>query len=334
MTSEHSEDGAHLIFVSYAHENKDWIRALGLDQTPASTESASFWLDENRVQPGGEWTTGAEEALKFATAAVLLISKDFLDSPSIQKYELPPIMNRYRNGEICVIFVPIGPVDMEEIETKLNLAVRNIISIPSWGDPLPIIAAPRPDIRESIVSATTEPKEVQNLRRNLAQQYELEKKLGDGVFSTVFKAHDHQLDRKVIVKLLRRENRVEHFKTVRKVGSATAHTNILSVYGARLDADPPHYFVEYVAGEPLQVVLNKHWNKKLIQVSYIHELLMGLGSAITHAHSMDIYDINIKPCNIIVDNYKSPQDVKYYLNLNSYSETEFLHDGEWRYHLR
>jgi serine/threonine protein kinase len=330
VTREHSDDGGRLIFVSYAHENKDWIKALGLDQIPASTESASFWLDENRVHAGGEWTSEAREALDRATAAVLLISREFLDSPSISEHELPPIMKRYRNGEICVVFVPIGPVKIDEIETKLQLAVRNIISIPSWSDPLPTSAAPRPDIREKIVSAATEPKEVQNLRRNITRQYELEEKLGDGVFSTVFKAHDHQLDRKVLVKLLRQENRAEHFKTVRKVGSATAHTNILSVYSAYLDADPPHYFVEYVSGQPLHVVLNEYWKTRLVQINHIHEFLRTVGSAITHAHSMGIDDINIKPCNIIVDNYRSPHEVNYFLNLNSYSETAFLQDHEWR----
>jgi Protein kinase domain/TIR domain len=326
MTRGHPNDGEHLIFVSYAHENKDWIPALGLDRI---TESASFWLDENRIQPGGDWTSEARQALEDATAAVLLISRDFLDSTSITEYELPPIMDRYRSGGICVVFVPIGEVTVDQIEARLQLPARNIISIPPWSSPLPPRAEARSGIRQRILSAATEPREVQNLRRKISPQYELEEHLGNGTFSTVFKAHDHQLDRKVVVKLLSQENRAEHFNTVRKVGNATAQTNILSVYGAYLDADPPHYFVEYVNGQPLQGILNKYWNGKPVQIEYIHELLKAGASAISHAHSMQIADLNIKPCNFIVENHKSPHEVKYFINLNSYSEIEFLQDDEW-----
>ena len=330
MTKERRADDGHLIFVSYAHENENWIRALELDHLPAGIESARFWLDEDRLQPGRQWTSQAQEALERATAAVLLISSDFLKSAAIREHELPLILERYRTGEICVIFVPIGPVTISEIETHLQLSVRNIISIPPWDSPLPTKAEPRPDLRDKIVSAVTEPIEVQNLRRRLASHYELEEKLGDGTFSTVFKAHDHQLERKVVVKLLREERRSEHFKTIRRVGSATAHSNILSVYGACLDADPPHYFLEYVDGQPLHAILDAHWKGKPAPIDYVQNLLKAGASAITHAHRMDIDDLNVKPCNIIVVDHKSPREVNYFLNLNSYHETDFLDDEAWR----
>ena len=331
MTRGHPDDCEQLIFVSYAHENKDWIAALGLDQIPATTESASFWLDENQLHAGDDWPKTAKEALERATAAVLLISREFLDSTSIREHELPTIMTRYREGQIRVVFVPIGRPKINEIERKLGLEIRDIISIPSWDKPLPRRAKRCQGIREEIVSGATEPRDVQNLRRHIASQYALEERLGDGAFSTVFKAHDHQLERKVLVKLLRTKKHAEYFKTVRKVARATAHANILSLYGACLDADPPHYFVEYVSGRPLQDVMDDYWGGEQMPIDHAHKLLKTLGNAITHAHRMQIDDLNIKPCNIIVQNHdKSLDDMEYFFNLNSYSEMEFLKDEEWR----
>jgi hypothetical protein len=86
MTQGHPGDCAHEIFVSYAHENAGWIKALELDKNPASTENASFWVDKDRIHAGDSWKCEAQQALE---TAVLLISGEFLNSPSINGYELP-----------------------------------------------------------------------------------------------------------------------------------------------------------------------------------------------------------------------------------------------------
>ena len=309
MTRAHLRDGGHEIFVSYAHENTDWVDALELDKDPASTESASFWIDRRQIHPSDRWDREARQALDRARAAVLLVSSQFLDSPSINKYELPSIMNRYRNKTISVVFVPIGQVNTDEVQDKLKLAnIRNIISIPPWSEPLSAVAPRGPcrDIRERIVSAATEPKEVQNLRINIAFQYELKKKLGDGLFSTLYSAYDRQLERDVAIKLLREAHRTTSFKLndyftlVKRVAKVTCHSNILSVYSAYLNSDPPHYVVEYVAGEPLHAFLDDYSSGEPRPIGDVKKLLTAIGSAINHAHRKGLHDLNIRPDNIIV----------------------------------
>jgi hypothetical protein len=196
MTKPHASDHTPEIFVSHSHENRDWVKALGLDQIPASTENASFWLDENRLYAGDDWTNEAEHAVKRAKAAVLLISRSSLASSPIIEKEVPLIISRYQSGHICVVFVPIGPLCADEIAKKLSLPnINNIISIPGWANPLPIRAEPRSDIREQIISAATESREVQNLRRTLAGRYALKRRIGNGHFSTLFTSHENQLKR-------------------------------------------------------------------------------------------------------------------------------------------
>ena len=332
MTRTSSGKGRREIFVSYAHENGGWITALELNKDPDSTEAASFWLDEDRLQAGDRWTEKAQAALERATAAVLLISPDFLKSKVIREQELPAIMRRYSHGEISVVFVPIGPVRTQEVGNKLKLDhIQNIISIPPWSSPLPPIAAPRPDIRKQIVSAATEPKEVQNLRRNLASHYELQTKIGDGHFSTMFTAYDSQLDREVAVKVLCPTTHDECFKqAVIRVAKATDHTNISTVYDAYLDAVPPHYICQYIRGESLTVVLDSGNHGDALPLYYVKEMLEKIGSAISYAHSKDVIDLNIAPNNVLIENPNDCIERNYFLNLNSYSAMDFLDDEQWR----
>jgi serine/threonine protein kinase len=317
-----------LIFVSYSHQDEGWVDALGLDEDPGSTEPAKFWIDRKGLHPGDRWTSNAQNALRRASAAVLLVSRSFLDSTAIRQYELPTILRRWKKGSIAVVFVPIGDINVEEVGNRLALRqVHNVISIPPWSEALRRVTERRHDIRAQIVSAVTEPEDVQNLRRTLHPNYRLKRFLGSGSMGRVFIAHDRQLDRLVCVKLLHNRGRGADFKeSVIQASKAADHTFSLKLYEAFLDTDPAHSITQYVPGDTLRTLLDKPtpFSPELVQC-----FLRTIGSAVTYAHSKRVVDLNIKPTNVIYSE-DAPTNTPFMLSLNRYSEEAFLHNDTWR----
>lgn len=319
-----------LIFVSYSHHDGGWLEALELTKDQVGPERARFWTDGSGIHPGDDWPEHARAGLQQATAAVLLISENFLRSDAIMKQELPAILERYRSETFAVVFVPIGPLDVDEVAARLQLEqLHNIVSVPAWQKPLPLVPERRPDIREQILSAATETVEVQNLRRNLNPKYHLDLKLPAGALGQVFIATDSQLQRKVCIKLLSHSHLYQDFQAaVRKVATATDHTHALTLYGAYLDAIPAHIVRQYVDGESLRSYLDERGAP--VRSSIVQRFLTDVGSAVVHAHRNGVNDLTIKPTNVMITEPRSADRISFMISMNSYREEVFLDDDAWR----
>ena len=79
------------IFVSYSHRDQDWLERLQVHLKPLFREGEiSVWAD-TKLQPGSSWYEEIDQALARASAAVLLLSPDFLASEFIMKTEWPKL---------------------------------------------------------------------------------------------------------------------------------------------------------------------------------------------------------------------------------------------------
>ncbi len=244
--------------------------------------------------------------------------------------ELPLILSRYRNGEIALIFVPIGNLDLDEVEQAFQIGhIHNIVSVPAWNDPLPMVPERREDIRSRIISAATESTEIQNLRRCLQPKYQLRKKLPSGALGQVLLATDRQLQRDVCIKVLNRSGLYREFEDgLLKVANATDHTNILTIYGAYLDSNPPHFVRQYVKGDSLRHFLDDHPRPQSAHLT--QTFLTTIGNAVCHAHEREVTDLSIKPSNVIITDPGSSGSRSFMMSLNSYREELFLDDDHWR----
>src|SRR5882757_6208593 len=87
----------------------------------------------------------------------------------------------------------------------------------------------------------------------IADRYELEELVGTGGMSSVYRAHDRLLERKVAIKLLREhysqdEQFVERFRREARAAAKLSHPNIVTVID-RGEADGRQFIVfEYVDG--------------------------------------------------------------------------------------
>src|SRR5918912_1809233 len=96
----------------------------------------------------------------------------------------------------------------------------------------------------------------------IAGRYELEELIGTGGMSSVFRAHDRLLERKVALKILhehhtRDEDYVERFRREARLAAQLSHPNIVTVID-RGESEGRQFIVfEYVEGENLKELVER-----------------------------------------------------------------------------
>jgi len=89
------------VFLCYSHQDEDWKdRVVGhLKVLDAELE---IW-DDRQIAKGGDWLPEIQSAMDRASVAVLLISKDFLNSRFIRETEVPRLLKRRREEGLRVV---------------------------------------------------------------------------------------------------------------------------------------------------------------------------------------------------------------------------------------
>ncbi len=136
----------------------------------------------------------------------------------------------------------------------------------------------------------------------IAGRYELEKLVGSGGMSNVFRAHDRLLERTVALKILheqytRDEDYVERFRREARAVAQLSHPNIVTVID-RGEQDGRQFIVfEYVEGQNLKDLCNQG----PLPVRDALLLSLQVARALSFAHDRGLVHRDVKPQNVLLN---------------------------------
>jgi response regulator RpfG family c-di-GMP phosphodiesterase len=124
--------GKGVVFVSYSRLDKKFAEELQKQVSTLADMGVDLWMD-TRIRAGDKWRPEITRALSRATAAVCLISVNFVNSRFIKEVELPEIMKAADERRLKVIPVFVGLVDREVLQ---RIGFADIQGINGPDDPI------------------------------------------------------------------------------------------------------------------------------------------------------------------------------------------------------
>jgi len=158
-------------------------------------------------------------------------------------------------------------------------------------------------------------------------EFEVERKLGEGGMGVVYLARDTVLGRKVAIKvlpphLIDSELAIERLRQEARAVAGLAHPGIVPIYRAATSGTQHYIVMEYVEGETLQERLGGAPSssgdatptgelpavfRDDRKVRESAQIIAEVADALDHAHGVGVIHRDIKPSNVIIDRQGRPR---------------------------
>jgi serine/threonine protein kinase len=153
--------------------------------------------------------------------------------------------------------------------------------------------------------ATGTLQELDLVREALTAEYEIIEELGRGGMALVYRAKDRHLEREVAIKVLPfslafDSEFVERFQREARTAAQLEHPNIIAIYRVGRSGRVIHFVMKFLRGGSLSTVLGE---RKKLNPPEIRRILLEAGSALGYAAQRGIVHRDIKPDNIMFDEF-------------------------------
>jgi eukaryotic-like serine/threonine-protein kinase len=136
----------------------------------------------------------------------------------------------------------------------------------------------------------------------IADRYELEELVGSGGMSTVFRARDLQLERRVAIKILHERyvddaEYVERFRREARAVARLSHPNIVTVIDRGDEGGRQYIVFEHVEGENLKELVTRTGR---LPPRRALELVIPVADGLAFAHEHGLVHRDVKPQNVLL----------------------------------
>jgi serine/threonine protein kinase len=147
--------------------------------------------------------------------------------------------------------------------------------------------------------------EIDLVRQELNEEYEILEELGRGGMAIVFRAKEKQLDREVAIKVLPfslafDKEFVERFQREARTSAKLEHPNIIPIYRVGKSGRIIYFVMKFLRGKPLSNILA---TRGTLPPNEIKRILIDVARALAYAHKKEIVHRDIKPDNIMFDEH-------------------------------
>ncbi len=147
--------------------------------------------------------------------------------------------------------------------------------------------------------------EIDMVRQELTEEYDILEELGRGGMAIVFKAKEKQLEREVAIKVLPfslafDKEFVERFQREARTSARLEHPNIIPIYRVGKSGRIIYFVMKFLRGKPLSNILATRGS---LPPAEIKKILAEVGRALAYAHKKEIVHRDIKPDNIMFDEH-------------------------------
>ncbi|HTR19749.1 MAG TPA: protein kinase [Gemmatimonadales bacterium] len=153
--------------------------------------------------------------------------------------------------------------------------------------------------------AVHELSEIDLVKQELAEEYEILEELGRGGMAIVFRCREKQLDREVAIKVLPfslafDKEFVQRFQREARTAAKLEHPNIIPIYRVGKAGRVIYFVMKFLRGKPLSAVLA---DRGALPPAEIRHILIQVARALAYAHRSGIVHRDIKPDNIMFDEH-------------------------------
>ncbi len=134
--------------------------------------------------------------------------------------------------------------------------------------------------------------------------YRIERLVGKGSFGSVFAAWDLRLQRRVALKVLRRNSEDSREAMLREASAAAPlnHPNVCTIYAVDEEDGLPLIAMEFLDGQPLTNLIAAR-----LPLDQRHRIARGIARGLMAAHALGTVHGDLKPANVIIGEDLTPR---------------------------